>query len=687
LTKLYTRLSSLLAGALLATGLAGCEALQSDDIPPPPRVSNATLLPDAEKVARDEAALPPFTQPVARPEQLGPAGSLPQFEIISTAQPTSQRTTAAPERRTGGDIVLNFVADSVHDVAKIVLGEILGLNYSVDTRVSTSITLETVQPVTRDQVLPLFERSLAAAGIGLVLENGVYHLVPLAEASREAGPVGPETPGYGTETIPLRYVRAEELQPVLTAVAPQGASVQASPSGNAMFVTGSSGERRSLAQLIRQFDTNRFRGMSFAIYRPQTADAERLAEELSQILNAPGLPTAGRVQLIAIERLNAILGVAPQTAYLQEVSDWVRFLDVDGGRGGRELYVYRVQHGVASELAKVLNDAFSSEISASAEEDGFGIDRPDGGRAQAVTIREDDSPIRISSDDSNNALIIRASAREYDAILEALEKLDTRPLQVLIEAVITEVSLNDRLRYGVQWYFKWGNSSFTLSESDSGAISSVFPGFTYLFTNGSTITAALDALATITNVNVVSSPQLLVLNNRTARLQVGDQVPIATQSAVSVDNPEAPIVNSIEFRDTGVILEVTPRVNASGLVTLEIDQQVSDVIPTTTSDIDSPTIQQRQISSTVAVQDGETIALGGLIRDNLSDANSGVPILKDIPVLGVLFGTTNTDRRRTELLILLTPRLVRDIDDARSATNELLEKIRTVEPQRLPPES
>jgi general secretion pathway protein D len=190
----------------------------------------------------------------------------------------------------------------------------------------------------------------------------------------------------------------------------------------------------------------------------------------------------------------------------------------------------------------------------------------------------------------------------------------------------------------------------------------------------------LSALTSVTDVRVISSPQLMVLDNEAARLQVGDQVPIATQSAVAVSDPEAPIVNTIEYRDTGVILDLVPHVNASGLVTMDIIQEVSSVAKNVTSGIDSPTIQQRQVASSVAVQSGQTIILGGLIRDSKSTGSSGVPVLSEIPVLGNLFKTTTDDSERTELIILLTPRAVRNGQDARDVTEELRRRMPAVRP-------
>ena len=234
----------------------------------------------------------------------------------------------------------------------------------------------------------------------------------------------------------------------------------------------------------------------------------------------------------------------------------------------------------------------------------------------------------------------------------------------------------------MQWFFVNGDFSLSFSEAAALIPAAVVPGFNFLFTP-TDARVVLSALTTITDVRVISSPQLMVLDNETARLQVGDQVPIATQSAVSVSDPDAPIVNAIEYRDTGVILDIIPHVNASGLVVIDIIQEVSSVVETETSGIDSPTIQQRQIESSVAVQTGETIALGGLIRDGKTNSVTGIPVLSDIPILGNLFKTTDDKTQRTELLVLLTPRVVRDTQDARDVTEELRQRLPSLTPLEL----
>jgi general secretion pathway protein D len=275
-------------------------------------------------------------------------------------------------------------------------------------------------------------------------------------------------------------------------------------------------------------------------------------------------------------------------------------------------------------------------------------------------------------------------------IAVVIRRLDVVPLQVLIEATIAEVTLTDELSYGLQFFLKQGSNIVELTKptirsaptNGTGGfadITSVFPGFNYVLTTANA-RVILNLLSSISHVDVVSSPQILVLDHQTAALQVGDQVPIITQSATSVLTTGAPVVNSIDYRNTGVLLQVTPRVNASGLITLEIDQEVSDVKPTTTSGIDSPTITERRIVSSVVTQDGETIALGGLILEKQGDVRSGIPLLSDIPVVGALFRSTTKTRGRTELLVLLSPKIIRNGREARDMTDELRNRMTAVKP-------
>jgi general secretion pathway protein D len=315
--------------------------------------------------------------------------------------------------------------------------------------------------------------------------------------------------------------------------------------------------------------------------------------------------------------------------------------------------------------------------------------------SQTLQLPGSANPISVSSDETNNAIVVYATARQYAIIADALRQLDSAPLQVVIEAAITEVSLTKELQFGVQWLLNTGNSSLGFlqnvpstpgptTSSGQGAIptpSPVFPGFNYIISSGNEITATLNALQTITTVKVISAPKVMVLNNHTASLQVGDQVPVSTGSLTSGVVGDTSVAESIQYLPTGVILTVTPRVNDSGLVLLDISQEVSDVKPGSVSPSSTtPTIEDRKFTSSIAVHDGQTIALGGLIKDNNSHGREGIPYLSQIPYIGALFGTTENIDNRTELLVLLTPRVIRNAQDAKTITDELKEKIGTVAP-------
>ena len=269
---------------------------------------------------------------------------------------------------------------------------------------------------------------------------------------------------------------------------------------------------------------------------------------------------------------------------------------------------------------------------------------------------------------------------EYQRIQRNLRRIDVAGTQIMIEASIAEVTLTDELKFGVKWFFEKGNHSVTFTDAASGAVASAFPGFSY-FLAARNINVALDALSSITKVNVISTPNVTVMDNKTAMLQVGDQVPIQTQAAQATSAAGAPILSSIQMIDTGVILSVTPHANDNGRVLLDIEQEVSTATPTTTSGIDSPTIQQRRIRTTVAVADGETVALGGLIQERDTVNKNQMPILGDIPVLGKAFGTKDDQINRTELLIIIRPRVMRDGEDARRATEEYRSRVK-LEPPR-----
>jgi general secretion pathway protein D len=319
---------------------------------------------------------------------------------------------------------------------------------------------------------------------------------------------------------------------------------------------------------------------------------------------------------------------------------------------------------------------------------GFGSNQGQNqNRNRGSAVADLGNNMKIVADPSNNALIIMAKAQEYRDIEAVIKQLDVMPLQVLIDATIVEVTLADELKYGLRWYFahRIGKSGTTQGVAalgdplgDAATTAAAAGGFTYTLVNlTKNMSVELDALATTNKVNVLSAPSLMVLNNQEATIKVGDQVPILTAQALPSSGTIGLVgTQSIQYKDTGVLLDVRPRVNAGGLVTMDISQAVDDVKDgASAGGISSPTIQQRQIQSTVAVKNGETIVLGGLIRENAQNNLSGMPILSRLPWVGSLFGQTDKKLNRTELVVLMTPRVVESSRSSQDITNEFRRKL------------
>ena len=622
-----------------------------------------------------------------------------------------------------GKISLNFVDADVGEVIDVVLGDILGVNYVVDPEVQGLVTLRTAEALPRNAVLPTLESILRINGIVLVERDDVYSILPASKAPATYSNLGSEAyqgqvRGHSVQVYPLRYATASAVYQILQPFLGPDQRVVVDDARNVLIFSGTTQELRDLQELAGVFDVDWMKGMSFALLPVEMTDSVTMATEMQTVFGEGlGGPSQGMIRFVPIERLNAVLAISPQASYLKQAELWIERLDRRDQRAGRQIFVYYVKNGRAVELAEILSQVFADtprrleaeflapgvaavtlgEAPQLAEAPG-GPDAVDAGRPvplppvgfageslaggggiQVGSLVEEGAGVNIIADERNNALVILATSSEFEMIEAALDRLDIIPLQVLIEATIAEVRLNDTLEYGLQWFFGNGDVSGSFSNGLTNAILPAFPGFNFVVDTAN-VRAVLSALTEITEVRVISSPQLMVLDNQTARLQVGDQVPIATRSSTQTSDPDAPIVNDIELRDTGVILEVTPRINASGLVVLDVVQEVSEVTQTTTSDIDSPTIQQRKIESTVAVESGNTIALGGLIRDRTEDSTSGIPLLSDIPILGNLFKSNAELQQRTELLVLITPQVVRNAMESREVTEELRRRLSTVLP-------
>lgn len=670
-------------------------------------------------------------------------------------QPSRTRAvTAAP----GDDgVTLNLVNVPAPQAAKIVLGDMLGIKYTVDPAIEGKITIQTPVPVSRSDAMDLFQAALRANSAALVKANGQYRIVPSDQTAvgapiRVPGQNGSDEPGSQVRVVQLNYVAPAEIRRVLEPIAPHNSILRADDARHTITLSGNEEEIATMLDAISVFDVDVMRGMSFAIVPVKTSEPTAIADELKNVFGADKEgPMSGMVKFVPNKQLGAILIISPQPRYLTRAETWVRKFDEHAAGTEKQLFTYVVQNRPAQELVEVLQSMFATELGAgrggggrnvaprfqearvqsssgfpsggstggqfgssgngfggSSSGIGFGGGNSVGGSgstggfnqnssglagsgtmtpasrstSQSASTTQSDMAgpaesggtaaeprIKIVADDSKNAILLEATAADYRRVMKVIETLDVVPNQVLIEAAIAEVTLNDDLQFGVRWSLLGKRTSTSFTDDAGGALSSVFPGFSYAFKTAN-IAATLNALNSISTVNVISAPSLTVADNKTAVIEVGDQVPIQTMSGESALTSGAPVLSSITYKDTGVILTITPRINQSGRVLLDVEQEVSSVVPTTSSTLNSPTIQERKVHTTVMVNNGEGLALGGMIQTNKTTTSNQLPVVGDVPFLGDAFKQKDNRIQKTELIIIITPHVMRNLEEARTVTDE-----------------
>lgn len=659
-----------------------------------------------------------------------------------TLIPGNDRMVNLPASKTvrvaaGGAISLKFEQAPVTDFVHAILGDLLKVGYTIHQPIGGEVTIHTQAPVPPKEVMAILESVLSANGLGLARDaQGLYH-VGRPDALRGLGtaPVNVKAlaAGQSMVVVPLQFIGAGEMAEILAPIASPEALVRVDGVRNLLILAGSASQIESWLDFVSIFDVDMLKGMSVGLFPLQYANVKEIDAALRAVTGAAPLPSASRgdgaaggqaapaemrqlpgfgplgsvVRVLPIERLNALLVVTPRAHYLQQAKEWIEKLDrpTDGG-SEPQLYVYPVQNGSAQHLGGLLSAVFGGSgqggprtgtdsgvapglatsgrsglgNSSNMISQALGSSGRDGGQTPALTQFSIGNQIRVVADEYNNALLIYAPGSEYRKIEAALRRLDLAPTQVLIEASILEVTLTDETRFGLQWFFEGRlgggySGSGLLTDRNSLTLGRTVPGFSYSISNAAgQVRAVLNALATKSLVNVISSPSVMVLDNHTATIHVGDQQPIRSSTTVTDGGVTT---TSIQYKDTGVMLQVTPSANAGGMVSMLIKQSVTDV-----GAVDEATSQrsfnQREMASKVAVRTGETVILGGLIRDSDNSGKQGIPWLVDVPVLGHLFGSTTTGTKRTELLVMITPRVVQSDQQVRDLGSEMRRRMNSL---------
>jgi general secretion pathway protein D len=579
------------------------------------------------------------------------------------------RTEAIVVPADGETVQLSLVNASIEAAAKAVLGDTLGLNYVVAGGLTGSITIQTTGPIPKSVLLELFEAALSANGAQIRNEDNVIQIVAGTSGNTSFQVAG--SGGVGGASIlvaPLKYIAGTQMATLLEPLQDEGLKVVVERERNLLLLSGPKPLLEAALDALNLFDVDVLQGKSVALVRLQSAEPEAVVKELTSIFEAEeGGLLEGVIEFIPNPRLGSILIVSSRANYIDRAQRWIRQLDQTAAGSSVYLATYELQNRSASEVAPILNSLMASgggdaqdaaifDPEAVAPSSDGGGDSAAGGGA-----------LRVAADDARNTLIVRGTREDHDQISYILSSLDSSARQVLLEATIAEVTLNDEVEIGTRFFFERGNWDLSFSDLESGSIAGTNPGFTAVFGVGGA-DVALSALSSVTDVRVISAPTLVVLDNKEGILQIGDQVPIAIQNSTTTGGNEPSVVTQIDYRDTGIILRVRPRIGNGGRVLLDISQEISSVQATRTSGIDSPTISQRRVETSVALGDGQTLALGGLVQENDSIATTETPGLGRIPVLGNLFRNRNSNKGRTELLILIRPRVIEDEQAAAEAT-------------------
>jgi general secretion pathway protein D len=717
----------LLAGAALAgAALAGCAAQ-----PPAPK-AQAAVPQAARPLPAPEAA------DSSRVSGAAGSGVLTARPSAAISSPAALSLAPAQNSVSPGGITLDFASTDIHTVVEQILGGLLRQNYTIDPDVTGTATLHTVTPLSRADLLPTLQTLLAGDNAVLLRQDGIYRV--MRQASAEISSVVAADAATGGDTlIQLRYADPVQLVSALRAFVKGGGRVVAFESQNAVIVEGDPATRQALTALIKAFDVDELAGQSYEIFPVSAGGAKDFAAAFSAALAKTaksGAPDTGygdtsmaAVSVVPLERINAVLVVAKNESLIFNAQRVYAVLNQQTRETLRGWHVYYLRNGRANDAAYVLQQAFTPDdvtaqptspatgqppagfnsqdnsSDSGAGTSGLGASTGVGGivggggnsAAQTATPAATDTDqtggaapgplaaasgttnpdaMRIVPDIANNSLLIYGTEAEDDQVDAMLEKIDISPVEVRIDAIVAEVDLNNALQYGTQFFFKSGGINAVLSNGTTSSLATNFPGFVLSGDGSDAAPAAISALQAVTTVRILTSPELLVMDGQAASLQVGNDVPYLSQTEQSTTTAGAPVVNSIDYRETGVNLQVTPHVGNDDVVTLDVAQEVSGVqAGVTTAGIDSPTFSDRAVTSRIAVADGQTIGLAGLISDNDSRENSGIPFLKNLPLIGDLADSQDNSRKRTELLVLITPYIIRTQNDADALTADLREEL------------
>jgi general secretion pathway protein D len=695
--------------------------------PPTPQPLQRRRMPPLTQRPNPQAPQPPSpaTQPPSLPAQGRPPVPTPgpgQTPVLpGPPPPPTAPPSQASVTRTDSGVIFNFDNADIYEVIRVV-SEIMKINYIIDPRVKGVVNIHTSGQIASADVFPIFQSILRLNGATAVKRDGVYEIVPLPEAKklpftpslpRDLGkPVSEER--YIIQILPLKYIPVTEVSKMIKPFLSDGADIVEHLPNNILIIGDLASNVKKSVDIISLFDIDIFTELRVRIYPITNADVNEVAKEMERVFASFEISTkSGRgigITFTPVIRINSLLVVSSIPNIFEKVEGWLKELDKIPTKGTKySVFVYYVQNMKAKDLGDVLKQVFGAakdkkadfKEKVTAAEYPRGIkpipSPPPATTAPPAAKKEEEGAvpegeINIVVDETNNALVVRAFARDYKSILDTIKKLDVYPKQVLIETFLADITLDDTYKFGIEWAkFVTTSSSRLQGEQAQGVVAGMQPP-TDLFNAamatgsyirysivelGGRISAAVNAAAADNRLNIISSPHILASNNKEAKIQIGTSEPILTNTYTTTSTSTIGVVEgTIEYKDVGIILTVTPRISDAGLITLEIQIEKSDAA---TKDVfgrtDVPYFDKKTAKTTVSVLEGQTIVIGGLIEDTRKRNKSGVPLLSKIPILGALFGVHDLQNKKRELVLLMTPHIITDHIQSSAVTDEFKEKV------------
>lgn len=653
-------------------------------------------------------------------------GDAPSGAPVSVNEPFNQALEASPAEYTGlpdpapgdaelpetrttrqeqGNAVLNFYDANLRDILRTV-AEITGENFIIAPGITARISVQTARPVPKKEVFGIFESILEVNGLAAVKAGPYYKIVPAQSARQRAIELLKKTdelpPGDRLINliVPVEYIPANDIVQIIKPALSGAGNVTSHAKTNTLIITDTASNIKGHLDIINTIDVDAFEEKKVSHVQIKNVDAKTITKELNDVLGALGFgKDTPQIEIVPVERLNSLIVFSSNPGLLESVNDWIGRLDRPSSAEGTSIHIYYVQNDKATNIKNILEQLFGtkkagSSGAAAAQAQNY---QPAGAPAQSNSLKYEgqtrpDLPgdeVKIYLYEPGNALIFHSSQRDYQNILNTIKELDRPPKQVLIDAMIAEVKLDENTKYGIQWSVLTGNFNI---QQNTGILSTTlanpraaipFPtglpapgGLTAIATDASKFFSVIQALASTGKVEVLSNPHVLVKNYEKASINVGSDEPVATQSTQTAVTGTAGLIQNIEYRKTGVILTVVPQITEGGMVAMTIRQEVSDKsTDRTVGNAVYPSFTKREAETSVVAKDRETLVIGGLIQDKKDRSASGIPLLSSIPLLGSLFRFTTINNGKTELIILLTPTVISNSEQASTVTGEIRNRL------------